>query len=1047
MRKGLAACCLVFTAVVASIAVTASMCIALPTNFVWDDAAPGAGFDTPTGLAFFPDGRFIVTEKAGVAWVVQNGIKLPTPLWSSTNEVLSNGDRGLIGVAVDPNYRVNHFVYFSYVVDPDSNGVDDNDVAFGRVTRYQTSAADSSVVDPATRTILLGASWADGVLSGSDSHTIDALRFGTDGSLLLTAGEGALYTQVDAGGVTPNLFLPGRGDPYEDIGSFRSQSISSFGGKLIRINPLTGQGYPSNPFYDGNLNSKRSKIFAYGFRNPWRFSIKPNTGSPNVTAGSPGTIYVGNLGLNTWEALDVVRTGGANFGWPCWEGPEQRYEFTIATPAHNDCSSLGTSDNPSQVTAAAMYYNHTDSTLSSPAGYIGNGLTGGIFYDGTYYPAQYRGAYFYADFGQGWLKAATVDANDHVTGITDMEPWLAGPVDFATDPTSGDIYYVSIYDQVVRHLRWTGPVNNNLPPVAVATGSPTLGVAPLTVTYSTIGSSDPDNDPLSFSWSFGDGTGSTSPAPLHVYTTPGTYYSVLTASDGRGGTSKDTVIVVAVQAAAFPTTNILDDFNRADGPIGAAWDGGTQALTVAANTLMLTGSGGWGLWDTPIFNANQEAYFTFASAPSAAGQHILYLKGQGKNLFDGCVKVAYDSAGTTASVWTYDGGSGWVHRGGPYAVSFAAGDRFGARAYADGSVQVFKNTTLLGTAMITSWPYYAVGGRVGLEMIASAAHLDDFGGGNAVVNGNLPPTCSILTPANGLFYTAGDSIRLTCAASDDKDATAALKYRWDVDLNHNNHVHPDQFVSTNKTAAFMAQNHDDGSGVSYTIRLKVTDSGGLSATKSVQIWPNVDLRSTSLTNLPDTVTTSQAATYRFTVRNAGTMPAPFSHWQLVASNGVTLAQGDTAVAAGVTVLIQRIIPPTLAAGRYTLRVMLDTLNTVHESIETNNFRLKTLVVKQTAAGVDDVVDHIALSAVYPNPGHGEVGLSLDLPSEADVSMSVYDLQGREIYRAPARLRAAGHWNLTWPGRNADGAPAHAGLYLARVQVGERAYTRRFVLVE
>ena len=518
-------------------------------------------------------------------------------------------------------------------------------------------------------------------------------------------------------------------------------------------------------------------------------------------------------------------------------------------------------------------------------------------------------------------------------------------------------------------------------------------------------------------------------------------------NDGKGGTAKDTVIVVATQSSLFPTTNILDDFNRADGAIGGAWVGGTPALTITANALSLTGGGGWGLLNSPIFGANQEAYLTFATAPSAAGQHNLYLKTQGTNLFDGCVRVAFDSAGTSASVWTYDGSAGWVKHGGPYAASFGAGDRLGARAFADGSVQVFKNTTLLGTARISTWPYYAVGGRVGLELINTAVKADDFGGGDAVVNGNLPPTISILTPANRLFYTAGDSIRLTCTATDDKDATAALKYRWDVDLNHNNHIHPDAFFSTNKTASFQAQNHDDGSGVSYTVRLKVTDSGGLSSSKSVQIWPNIDLRSTSLLTSPDTITTTQAATYRFTVRNAGTMPAPFSHWQLIASNGVTLAQGDTAVAAGATVVIQRVIAPVLAAGKYTLRVALDTLNTVHETIETNNFRLKAQVVKLTTADAPEASDGLALSAVFPNPGHGEVGLALDLPSEQLVSMSVFDLQGREVYRASTEVRAAGRWNLSWSGRGPSGAPARAGLYLARVQAGDRTFTRRFVLIE
>ena len=507
MRKGLAALSLAFGVTLFALGSFAPAALALPTNFVWDDAAPGASFDTPTSMAFFPDGRFIVTEKAGVAWVVQNGVKLPAPLWSATNEILANGDRGLISVAVDPNYAQNHFIYFSYVVDPDSNGVDDNDVAFGRVTRYRTSAADSNVVDPTSRTILLGVSWADGVLSGGDSHTIDALRFGTDGTLLITAGEGALYTQADAGGLTPNLFLPGRGDPYEDIGSFRSQSISSYGGKLLRIDPLTGHGLPSNPFYNGDVNAKRSKIFAYGLRNPWRFSVKPNTGSANPSAGSPGTLYIGNLGLNTWEALDVVRTGGPNFGWPCYEGPNPLADFVNATPAHNGCGTFGTSDNPSQWTAPRMTYNHSDSTLSQPPGFIGNGITGGIFYSGAYYPLQYRNAYFIADFGQGWLKVATVDTTDHVTSITDMDPWLAGPVDFAKDPISGDLFYVSIYDQVIRRLRWTGPVNGNFPPVCLAQGSPTLGVAPFSVAFTSTGTFDPDNDPITFSWAFGDGTG------------------------------------------------------------------------------------------------------------------------------------------------------------------------------------------------------------------------------------------------------------------------------------------------------------------------------------------------------------------------------------------------------------------------------------------------------------------------------------------------------------------------------------------------------------
>src|SRR6185503_13125680 len=96
-------------------------------------------------------------------------------------------------------------------------------------------------------------------------------------------------------------FTAGRTDAFENIGAFRAQSLTSLAGKVLRINPVDGTGYPSNPYWDGNPLSKRSRIWVYGLRNPFRIQVRPGTGNASPTAGDPGTLYIGDVGWNTWE--------------------------------------------------------------------------------------------------------------------------------------------------------------------------------------------------------------------------------------------------------------------------------------------------------------------------------------------------------------------------------------------------------------------------------------------------------------------------------------------------------------------------------------------------------------------------------------------------------------------------------------------------------------------------------------------------------------------------------------------------------------------------
>ena len=138
---------------------------AMPPQFTWDEIAPGAGWNTPVGIAFFPGGRMLVAEKRGRVYTVSNNVRSVNPLWQSENEILDNGDRGLLGIAVDPRYNgtTNRWIYLMYTVDPDSNANETNDDAFARLIRVQVSATDSNTVDYSTRQVLFGQDWRRGL--------------------------------------------------------------------------------------------------------------------------------------------------------------------------------------------------------------------------------------------------------------------------------------------------------------------------------------------------------------------------------------------------------------------------------------------------------------------------------------------------------------------------------------------------------------------------------------------------------------------------------------------------------------------------------------------------------------------------------------------------------------------------------------------------------------------------------------------------------------------------------------------------------------------
>jgi len=478
---------------------------ALPAGFEIETIT--AGLDLPTAMTFAPDGRIFVAEKLGKVRVVKNGALLPTPL-ITLSDVNTYGDRGLIGIAVDPNFATNGYMYLSYTYE-NSPGSGFSERKTGRIVRV-TVAGDIAL--ESSKVVLVGtvggnvvtpscdnyAVTVDCIPSDSSSHSVGALHFGPDGKLYASLGDGAAFDIVD---------------PRSE----RAQNLNSLAGKLLRINS-DGTAPADNPFYDGNPNSNRSKVYAYGFRNMFRFNFNAQTGA----------LYGGDVGWDTWEEVNRIVSGG-NYGWPCREGDYQALGQTCVAP--------------SPVNPQYVY-------IHDP--FIGGSVTGGVFPAPSAYPPAYANTMFFGDFALNFIKMMNVGTSGTQAIVTDFmngADGADGPVDFEVGP-EGYVYYISIYTGEVRRINYT---LGNRQPILQISATPVSGLSPLSVTFSSVGSSDPDGDALSYLWKFGDGTTSTQASPLHTYTANGTYTVVAQVFDGNGGTQIRNLTIAVGNRAPVPT--------------------------------------------------------------------------------------------------------------------------------------------------------------------------------------------------------------------------------------------------------------------------------------------------------------------------------------------------------------------------------------------------------------------------------------------------------------------------------------------------------------
>jgi glucose/arabinose dehydrogenase len=329
----------------------------------------------PTSLAFAPDGRIFCTEKAGKIKIVKNGAVLTTPFL--TLNVNQLNERGLSSVALDPNFSSNHFVYIYY------------------------TTADAPIHNRLSRFTANG----DVVLSGSEVPLLNfepCVNSIHNGGGMAFGADGKLYVAIGNDNVNSN-----------------SQDLSNYKGKLLRIN-TDGSVPAGNPF---SGSASASRIWAYGFRNPWSIDIQPGSGK----------IFVDDVGEANWEEINDATNPGSNFGWPGAEGMSSNpdYKNLVYTYPHG---ATGSND--------------------------GCAITGGAFFNPSTsnYPASYTSKYFFTDYCNKWINYLDLSGSSPVK--YNFASNLAGALNCIKIGPDGNLYYYSISQNTLFKILYS---NTNAP--------------------------------------------------------------------------------------------------------------------------------------------------------------------------------------------------------------------------------------------------------------------------------------------------------------------------------------------------------------------------------------------------------------------------------------------------------------------------------------------------------------------------------------------------------------------------------------------------------
>jgi len=881
------------------LALPAHQAAAVPPGFLDRPIAPGE-WNQAVGITFDANGRGYVWEKAGRVWVLENDQRSVTPLIDISEEVGDWRDFGLVGFVLDPNFLANGHIYLLYTVDfhhlahfgtpeydPDTNEYFRDTI--GRVARYTaTASSDLTAVDPVSRLVLIGETVSTGFAHCHQSHGVGTMNFGDDGTLLVSAGDGASYETVDTGGniggSSNTALADGILRPDEDVGAFRSQLLDSLSGRVLRIDSATGDAIPSNPFYDANNpRSARSRTWVLGLRNPYRWTFRPGTGSTDPDDADPGTVYLGDVGYGEREELNIAPSGGLNMGWPLFEGLTPRPEFA-ASQASN-----ANAPNPLFEIGACTQQNFffrdllIEDSLAAPS--WPNPCDPGVQIASTADAPLWRHTRPVLDWRDFLTTRVPTFTDGTATTAVLGEPGcpVAGPGNFTGSASTGGAWYTGTrfpeaWQNSYYHGDYAGgwikqlifDASDRLLEVRPFVDSPAFLVdieynpvddALYYISYNQFGlggvrriSSGNAAPPIAIA----DATPHFGPLPL----------AVQFSSEG----SHD--------PESFPLTGYSWDFG--DGTPPSRLPNPTHTYTSAADiTALATPVARVFSLDPPgpvgTGNPNASLWRDYAWPPVGTDdtqlQFDTFHNGeQGDGLDSDWLGYTFDSPRTLSTLIFQEGvhfddggwfntvrvelriGGVWVNATGlavepaypgandgenfeVYTFTFAPTPADGVRLIGDAGGSA--NFVSVGELHAFEQPADSTGPRrhdvtLGVTdadgITTQVSHI--------VSPNNTPPAASINSPPDGWIFCAEDPtpIDLLSTFSDAEHSPADLTFRWEPILHHNAHIHPEPIINAPQGVALIDTHGDTSDRFWFEFLFTVTDAHGLSTQVSSSIY-------------------------------------------------------------------------------------------------------------------------------------------------------------------------------------------------------------------